>query len=198
MESMVIFGGSFNPVHNGHVRMAEEIRRALRPDRFVVMPVCTPPHKPMHDMAADIHRLNMCRLAFDEHYEVSDFEINRRRISYTYETVEHFNQTLADTKIYLAIGSDMLLSFDRWKRYKDILSMASLVAVSRADGDMDELNKKKLELSEYGEVIVLTIEPYPMSSTIIRGMIKSNRLDGLDVPDAVKNYIIENSLYGCD
>lgn len=200
MKSTAIFGGSFNPVHNGHVRLVVSAIEQLRPSRILIMPTHIAPHKQNKAAADDIHRLEMCRIAFADIHgtEVCDYEMRRRSVSYTVKTLEHFTKEYPDEKFYLIVGSDMLLTFDEWYRYRDIMRMASVVAAARENGSTDELEAKKNQLSEYGEVILLKIKPYPMSSTEIRTALS----EGRDVSDwidkGVLDYIKANRLYGCD
>ena len=153
-----IFGGSFDPVHKGHVSLVSELKKALELDEIIVMPTGISPFK--KDMerrpASGADRLEMCRLAFADmpFATVSDYEISRVGVSYTFDTVRHFRSLYPNDKLFWLVGGDMLKSFDRWKNWQEILSMCTLAAVSRqkCGSDRNELEKKAAKLRKYGEV----------------------------------------------
>ena len=116
-----IFGGSFDPVHKGHKKLALFIAEMLRLEKMLIIPAGLSPFKSSTG-ADEAQRLEMCRLAFPEDiFGVSDIEIKRGGKSYTVDTVTAVRELYPEEKIYLLIGSDQLLSFDRWYRYRDIL-----------------------------------------------------------------------------
>ena len=177
MRKTGIFGGSFNPVHNGHIHLAQSVMQQLEFDRIILMPANIPPHKQYDDYIDGSDRLEMCRLASEgiQGIEVSDWEISQNNISYSYNTVMHFRETCPGDKLYLLAGSDMLLSFDTWFRYRDILAEAALAIVSREKNDSLQLASKKHELEKYGEIIIVNAEPLVISSTQIRKSIKNHQ-----------------------
>lgn len=189
-----IFGGSFNPIHLGHIHLAETVIEKLQLDRLVLMPANIPPHKRCDDYADSSDRLEMCRIAAEgiEKIEVSDWEIKENNVSYTYNTIIHFHKLYPEDTLYLLTGSDMLLYFDKWYRYKDILAEAVLVAVSREENDMDELKKKKAELEKFGRVILIDAEPIVISSTEIR---KNVNKSACYLNEKVVQYINEKKIY---
>ncbi len=196
-----IFGGSFDPVHNGHVRLAESLCKAVMPDEVIVMPTGISPFK--KDMkrrpASSADRLEMCRLAFADMpcVTVSDYEVSRTEVSYTVDTICHFRKLYPNDELYLLIGSDMLLTFDKWRKFEEILANCTLCAASRenASRDMENLEKKAEELRPYGNVIIIKAEPFEVSSTEIREKIIKNSDISCYVPKNVVKYILENNLY---
>ncbi len=196
-----IFGGTFNPVHNGHKRLAEEIKKRAQLDRIIIMPTFTPPHKAGKDLADSSHRLEMCRLMFaQEYYSVSDLEIRREGKSYTVDTMTALKEMYPDDELFLIIGSDMLLSFDRWYRYEDILSMATLCVASRLDSvsfeDLSRYASETLALDFSKEEIMLAdIEPFECSSTEIREKLTEGTEVRNLVSDKVYDYMRLNLLY---
>lgn len=198
MRKTGIFGGSFNPVHNGHIHLAKSVMKQLELDRIILMPANIPPHKQYDDYIDAADRLNMCRLATEdtEGIEVSSWEIEQNNISYSYNTVMHFRQVFPDDRIYLLAGSDMLLSFDTWFRYREILSEAVLVVVSREKNDISGLVSKKHELEKYGEIIIVNAEPVVISSTQIRKSIKNHQFYSCYLDKKVVQYIKQKKLYG--
>lgn len=171
-----IFGGSFNPVHKGHIHLAESIKNELELDRIILVPSGNSPHRSMAEYAGGEDRLEMLKLAAQgkEWLEVSDYELNSDRISYSIYTVEHFRRKFPEDKLFLLVGSDMLLSFDKWYKFREILKKATLAVVSRSSGDLLKLKEKAEDLSQYGEILISEAEPFMMSSTEIREKIKKN------------------------
>lgn len=197
MGRVLLFGGTFNPVHKGHTKAVETIDRELCFDKIIIMPSKIPPHKTAPDLASEKDRIEMCRLAFSDikKAEISDFEIKRDDVSYSYYTVKYLCESCPDDEIFMAVGSDMLLSFDTWYRFEDILGMCNLVCVSREDGDLCKLQKKAEFLSKWGKVVVVKAEPFEISSTIIRKMLKNNEDTSCYLEESVVKYIRENKIY---
>ena len=196
-----IFGGTFNPVHIGHKRLAEEMKKRARLDKIIIMPTFTPPHKAGKELADGEHRLEMCRLMFTgECFSVSDLELKRQGKSYTVDTLTALKELYPDDELFLIIGSDMLLSFHRWYRYEDILSMAALCVASRLDeisfADLSRYASETLGLDSGREEIILAdIEPFECSSTQIREGMKSGEDVRSLVSDKVYDYMRLNLLY---
>ena len=197
MGATGFFGGTFNPVHRGHMHLAEEAYEKLGLDRLILVPANVPPHKEAPDLCSGRDRLEMCRLAVSDHegFEVSDFELNQGGKSYSVFTAEHFARMYPDDDIYMMVGSDMLLSFDRWYRFEDILKTVTLAVVSREYDDMDELEKKAEELSAFGNIKIINAEPFPVSSTEIRERIRLGQKYSCYLPEKVVQYIRLNGLY---
>ena len=191
-----IYGGAFNPVHKGHVKLAEEIKTKADLDRIIIMPSGLSPHKNSDSLIDSGHRLEMCTLAFEgEDYIISDLEIKRQGKSYTVDTVTELKEIYPDDELFLIMGSDMLLSFHRWYRYSDILSMVTIVATTRQDDiSIDEL--KKYSRDTLGkDTIIVDFEPFECSSTQVRNALLSGEDVTCLVPEKVLCYIKENALY---
>lgn len=194
-----IFGGSFNPVHNGHINLVMEITKAVFLDKIIVMPANISPFKTdcTRDTADGKDRLEMCRLAFSklENVIVSDYEIACTEISYTVNTLRHFKEIYPDDELYFIVGSDMLKTLHLWNRFEEIMSLCTIIAASRICGDFDELEKTADELRRFGEVILVKIKPYEISSTHIREKIINNEDISCYIPSAVVKYIENKKLY---
>ena len=190
-----IFGGTFNPPHNGHILLLKRMRKALHLDKMIVIPSNMPPHKDVTDNNPE-HRMNMTKLAFPE-YSVSDIEIKRGGKSYTYETLEELKSVYPQDKLYFICGSDMFLTFDEWKCPERIFKAAVVVTSARGYHEYPSLIKKKLFLKKkYGAVTrIVYFKPYVMSSTQIRDMAKNGDDLSKAVPNNVAAYIEENGLY---
>ena len=197
MERIAVFGGTFNPVHNGHVNAVREIMSAVNLDKVIIMPAKIPPHKIAHDLASEKQRLDMCRLAFKDmpNVEVSDFEIMREGKSYSYYTVKHLREVYPDSELYFIMGSDMLLSFHEWYRYEDILKMCGIICMSRENGDICELESYAEKLRDKGEVVIVNAKPYELSSTDVRCKLKNHEDCTCYLDENVVQYISDNKLY---
>lgn len=197
MARIGLFGGSFNPIHSGHINLAVSVMEKLMLDKVIFIPSGLAPHKSSSEYADSADRLEMCRLATEEYesFEVSDYEINKSGKSYSVYTVEHFRKIFPDDELFLMVGSDMLLTFDTWFRYEDILKNAVLTAVSRNGNDFDELYKMTERLSDFGRIVVVNNDAITISSSKIRKMIKNNEDISCYLNRKVVKYIILKNLY---
>ena len=196
---IAVFGGTFNPVHKAHLKIANEFVSLLNLDKVLIIPTFIPPHKNSTELADGVHRLNMCKLVFvGEKFQVSDIELKRQGKSYSYETLCELKRIYPDDELYFIIGSDMLLSFDKWYRYEDILSMCTLCVMTRENEISSERLLKYAE-SVLGlkddEIIISDSDAYEMSSTLIREKIKKNEDLSDFLTEETENYIKENKLY---
>ena len=192
-----IFGGSFDPVHKGHKKLALFIAEKLQPEKMLIIPAGLSPFKSSTG-ADNAGRLEMCRLAFPEDiFEISDIEIKRGGKSYTVDTVTEVKELYPDKKLYLLIGSDQLLSFDRWYRYRDILSMVTLVSVSRESSvETARLNEFADErLRPYGECMIFDFDAFEVSSTFLREKLSSGENTDMYIDPFVSAYIQKEGLY---
>lgn len=196
-ERLGLFGGSFDPVHTGHIRLAAAAKAACALDRIVILPAACSPFK-QGTFSSDADRLAMCRLSFPgAEYEISSYETERGGVSYTVDTVKHFRSLYPEASLFLILGEDQLLSFHKWYRYRTILKNAALCAAVRTGSE----NRAALEtyaethLRRYGSVTVMEFEPFPVSSTEIREKVRSGeRITGMVSPET-EQYILEKGLY---
>ncbi len=132
---IAVFGGSFDPVHIEHIRLAQAAIAELRLDKLFIMPAHTPPHKKGKELSPDTDRLEMCRIAFEDMPKVcvSDYEIAQGGTSYTYLTCRYFRETYPSAEIFWVVGTDMLRNFPKWKNPKEILQHVTLAVCSRAE-----------------------------------------------------------------
>ena len=198
MKKMGLFGGSFDPIHQGHVDMALRLAESLELDSVLLMPTFVPPHKIRESMASAEHRLAMCRLVAREHpkLQVSDLELTRGGASFTVDTLRALREQYPDAKWYLITGADMFVTLRTWYHFEDIAHMATLCTVPRAGTDTERLKKYAAQLRATGAECYVDAQPVTtVSSTQIRDYIVAGKpLDEL-VPPAVANYIAENGLY---
>ena len=198
MESIAIFGGTFNPIHNGHVNLAIQIREHFSIDRLILMPTKIPPHKCTDELAGDKDRLEMCRLAFEgiKGIEISDYEITRGDVSYTVNTLRYFKSEYPSAQLYFIMGSDMFLSLKNWYCFEEILSLATIITASRQNGDFEKINDYAIYLEKYNaKVALLPVEPYEISSSQIRNYAKTGKDFTCYLPQRVVQYIRNKNLY---
>lgn len=193
-----IFGGTFNPVHKGHVNALERVLEAVSLDRAIIIPDRIPPHKSAEDLVSGEDRLNMCRLAFSSvpKAEFSDWELKNHEKNYSVITLRHFHEIYPEDRLYFIMGSDMLLSFEKWYRYGEILTLAGLICISRCNEDNEKLETAAENLRRQGgEVIIVPAEPFEISSSQIREMLKKNIDCSCYLHKNVVQYIVDKNLY---
>lgn len=201
MKKVAIYGGTFAPVHNGHVAFALSYLRLEQPDKLIIVPTFIPPHKSIDKGDKPEIRLEMVKIAFlglDERIEVSDFEISKAAPSYTVLTLEHFSEP--DTELTFLCGSDMFLTLEEWYRAPDIFKLCRIAFARRTEGgkEYDEKIKERRQHYErkYGaRIIELSLPIIDISSTELRAAVRMGKsIEGL-VPDKVYKYILEKRLY---
>ncbi len=197
-----IFGGTFAPVHNGHVEAAKRFMEQMRLDYLLIIPTGRP-HNQKKDTTGDsMHRLRMCELAFADMdgVVVSDMEIRREGPSYTVDTVREL--AAPDRRLLLLCGTDMVLAFDRWLGYREILSLCYPVYLRRENDRMldnmiiDKLSKYYAETGKMFRKLVG--DPIPLSSSDICKKIARGEHIGDLVPPLVESYIHTHGLYRGD
>ena len=194
-----IYGGSFSPVHNGHVAAAKAFMEQMKLDYLFIIPAYLPPHKQIDASDDPLYRLKMCELAFSDidGVVISDVEIRRGGKSYTYDTLKELERP--DTRLFLLCGTDMVLTFDRWYRFEDIFKLCYPTYVRREDDPV--LGKRIIaKIGEYYEKYgvmfrKIVTDPIPISSTEIRRAVRDGKdISGM-VPAKVAEFIREHGLY---
>ncbi|MFI5326459.1 MAG: nicotinate-nucleotide adenylyltransferase [Candidatus Rokuibacteriota bacterium] len=205
-----VFGGSFNPIHFGHLLVADEVCEALRLDRLLLVPAAQPPHKPAAELAPAAHRYQMTALAVREHprFEVSDVEIKRSGPSYTVDTLA----ALQDRgRLHLVIGSETFLDLLSWREPRRVAALARLVVIPRNgmgfDPETPAAVKVMRELGLPGFVsveaersddpapILLHAASLPISGSDLRRRAREGRSLAFRMPEAVVSYIRDQRLY---
>ena len=195
-----IYGGTFAPIHNGHVAAAKAFMEQMKLDYLFIIPTCIPPHKQV-DFADDpLYRLRMCELAFKDidGVVISDMEITRGGTSYTYDTLMEL--TRPNTRLFFMCGTDMVLTFDTWYRFEDIFKLCYPVYVRRENDPI--LTKRIVDkiteyYNKYGVMFRrIVTEPIEISSTQIRKMVSQGKDISAFVPLAVQKFIYDNNVYG--
>ncbi len=194
-----IYGGTFAPIHNGHVNAALAFMEQMKLDYLFIIPAYLPPHKQIDASDDPLYRLKMCELAFEgvDGIVISDCEIKRGGKSYTYDTLKELQRP--NTRLFLLCGTDMVLTFDTWYRFEEIFKMCYPVYVRRENDTLigNRLVSKITEYYEkYGVMFRRIItDAMPMASTDIRKMVKAGEDISSLVPHAVEKFIRENRLY---
>jgi nicotinate-nucleotide adenylyltransferase len=221
LRKVGLFGGTFNPVHNGHIRVAQEVRHRFPLDKIYLVPSFIPPHKERRDIVTGSLRHEMVRLAVADQPDlvISDLELRRPGPSYTIDTVRHFQSSLPDgCQLFLIVGVDAFLEIATWRRYHELLQEVPVIVMSRpVEGQAQKIWPwKKLEeylqssiSKEYWlesrpsrfihprmrSIYPLKVTPIPISSTRIRDLVRQRRSIGEMVPQAVEDFIRRKGLY---
>lgn len=195
MDKLGIMGGTFNPIHCGHLLIANCAYKQYNLNKVIFIPSGNPPHKKGASLASEEDRLAMTRLATAEYdyFSVSDIELQKKGYSYTWETLKLLRKEYPDTRFYFILGADSLFYFDKWRHPERILSDATLLVANRNDSDYDRLSAyaKNLRQRFGGEIDLITCPKADISSTQIR----EGNFDKSLVPQAVCDYIDEHGLY---
>ena len=199
MERIGIYGGTFNPPHIGHIQAAEQARTALKLDRVLLVPDRIAPHKELPENSpTPQQRMDMLQIAAQNRpgLEVSDIELKRSGVSYTFETVDQLRAEYPQAELVLLMGTDMFLSFHTWKHPERILENAALGVFGRGEkGEQKALARKKAEMEQQGARIELVNnEIIAISSTQMRRLL-AFRCAGAFLPEGVLDYIREHRLY---
>lgn len=201
MKRLGIYGGSFNPIHIGHIKAANAFYDEMKLDELIIMPTAVSPFKTDDPDNDPRERLKMVNAAFensDRNIIVSDYEIEKGGKSYTYLTLEHFSSP--ENELYFLMGTDMLLSLDGWKNPDIILKLATVCHIRREDVDPEtekaiEEARSRYEKEYNAKIIDLVSEPFEVSSTEIRNAVKEGKsISGLVTPE-VEEIIKKDKLY---
>lgn len=217
IQKIGILGGTFNPVHYGHLAAAEEVMHRLGLDKVLFIPTFIPPHKQDEDLPSGAHRLEMVRIAVQGNpaFEPSDIEIRRGGRSYTIDTIEELHRSLPGAEFYFLTGIDTFLEIQTWHRWQHLLAQCIFVVLSRPGYRFTDLERidfmrpsrpdfEKMDGGSLAQAVVRTgaysvflemIPLYDISSTDIRARVKQGGSVKYLLPDAVENYIIKNKFY---
>lgn len=194
-----IYGGTFSPVHNGHVSAAKAFMEQMWLDVLYVIPTGVTPHKQMDGEVTAAQRMRMCELAFAdvEGVIVSDLEIRREGKSYTVDTLRALSGE--DRRLFLLLGTDMMLTLDTWRSPEKIFELCYPVYIRReSDRALDQEIVQKIALyhQKYGKVVRRIVsDPIEVSSTAVREAVRASQSIEALVPARVAAYIKENGLY---
>ena len=217
-QKLGILGGTFNPIHYGHLAAAEEVRDRLKLDRVLFIPSYLPPHKLEEDLPSAAQRMEMVRLAIsgNAHFEASDLEIKRGGTSYTIDTIKALRHTYPGADLYFITGLDTFLEIQTWHEWETLLTLCCFVVLPRPGHLFTDMMKidfmrsaeKELMALDRGDmkralirsgaftIVLETVPLYDISSTGIRERVKEGRSIKYHLPEAVEIYIMNKRLYG--
>ena len=216
-----LFGGTFNPIHYGHLRAAKEVCEGFHLQTLYFIPSALPPHKDTQDVASAADRLEMTRIAVsgDPEFIPSDVELKRPGLSYTIDTVKYFKKSLnIKTDFFLVMGIDAFLEIDTWKSFKQLFRMIPMIVMTRPPlqaeshstgrKDMTAFIRKKISdayrfsagdggyhCDGYQPVYLFNISMLDISATKIRKRVQQGQSIRFLVPERVENYIHERGIY---
>lgn len=198
-QKIGLMGGTFNPIHYGHLLIAENAYEQFGLDEVIFIPTGRSPHKDARQILDARERMEMIRLAIADnpHFSCSDYEIKKEGVSYTYLTVQAFYESAAGSELYFIMGADSLAYFDSWMRPDKISRMSTILAAVRDGLNMEELLPIQKELGQtYGTKIGFINTPnFSVSSRMIRKRICSGHTIRYLVPDVVEQYLKEHHVY---
>jgi nicotinate-nucleotide adenylyltransferase len=195
-----LFGGSFDPIHRGHIEPVREARRALGLDRVIYLPTAVPPHKPGRKLAPAHSRYAMAEMALldEEGLYASPHELTLGRPAYTIETLEHFRREMPEAELFLLIGGDSFADLSLWVRWREIPGAARIVVLARPGWDLETvpLDLEVAALGRSGRVIFLEQPPVDISSTRLREILAAGEPVPVgSMPGLVVRYVQKYKLY---
>jgi nicotinate-nucleotide adenylyltransferase len=209
-----IFGGTFNPIHCAHLRVAEEVREAQGLNRVVFVPSGVPPHKGREHLAPAAHRLTMVRLAIrgNPYFRASAIEIERKGRSYAVDTVRAFCRGKAAARVAFILGLDAFAEIGTWKDYRSLFALCDMVVIARPGADKVALDRvvpvaargdfcysrrtNSLEHTTGHTIVFQRPTPLATSASLVRARLADHRSIRYLVPPAVERYIARHGLYG--
>jgi len=195
-----IMGGTFDPIHQGHLIAAEWVKNALDLDEVLFIPTGKPAHKRNDEVTDGMMRFRMAQLAIRDNpgFSASNIEIERDGLTYTYDTIIHLKEEYGSgTKLFFIMGADSLLDVHRWYKAEELFKKVSFCAVTRP-GFSDQAilhEKKRLETEKNADIMLVEIPLMGISSTLIRNRVNEGLSIKYLVPDNVLDYIAEKGLY---
>ncbi len=190
MLKVGIYGGSFDPIHNGHLITAQSVKEMRELDRIIFIPTFISPHKQDVETTEVDHRVNMLQLAIKPipYFEMSDIELKRKNVSYTVDTLKELSERYKH--IELIIGYDNIFKFHTWRQPDEIIRIAKLVVLRR------KLNIPRGKQNKFYRAAAFVKSPFiQISGSVIRRRVSENLPINFMVPEKVQEYILKNKLY---
>lgn len=196
MKRIALYGGSFDPIHIGHLITAINVVENLDIDKLIFIPSNITPLKSTPLKAGNIYRYNMIKLSIEDNpkFEVSNYEINKQDISYTYHTVSYFRKMYPDSELYFIVGTDRVKDLHKWYEIKSLSKIVTFIFVARDDESLEKIVSNN-EFYKNINYKILKLPIIELSSTEIREKIRDNKnISYILTPECVK-YIKEMNLY---
>lgn len=199
MRKVGIMGGTFNPIHNVHLLLAQAAYEQFQLDEIMFLPSKRPAYKPLSELVDEEHRFHMIKLAIcdNPHFSVSDMEFHREGNTYTADTLLELAQKYPETEFYFILGGDSLFELEKWSRPEVVMEKAHIVAAQRDDKGNDRmvLKMKELNVKYNARIELLRIPRMEVSSRMLRERVKEGQSIRYFLPEAVRNYIKEHGFY---
>ncbi len=196
MSGIAVFGGTFDPPHKGHLRLLKTADEKLHFEKIFVIPTNIPPHKQTKELADGRRRMELCRIIFggDQRLTISDIELKREGKSYSYDTVKYLRGLFPDKTLYFIMGSDMLLTFDKWYKSEELEKMIVPVCLSRSNGDTALARRAAKRFN----AVFIEASPFEISSTELRKAAARRDTGTLKkyLGEEAAEFIIKEKLYG--
>lgn len=198
-QKIGIMGGTFNPIHMGHLILAEKAYETMNLDKVWIVPTANPPHKQDMEILGKVHRLEMVKMAIEDnpHFELSLMEMEGEKPRYSYETMEWLKEIYPEYEFYYLLGADSLFDIEKWREFKRFMAATHILVAVRNDQISENLDTWITYLREtYGANISLIDSPnIGISSSQIREAVGKGKSIRYYVPDKVYEYIRKNRLY---
>ncbi len=210
---IAIMGGTFNPIHIGHLRIAEEVREAFALEKALFIPTYQPPHKDNGSLIPPEHRLEMARLAVKDNpfFEASDIEIKRGGRSYSVVTLRELHEKYQGTKFSFIVGTDSFNDITTWCEYEELFKLTSFIVIPRPGYPVKKIGEvipvelarkfwydaaKEIYSNDYGNFVAyMETTLFGIAASKIREMIKQGKSTRYLLPKEVEDYIAKNKLY---
>lgn len=196
MSKIGIMGGTFNPIHNGHISLAKAALDELELDKVWFMPSKNPPHKSHKDIASEYHRVNMIELAIKEYkeFEISKVELEREGITYTSDTLTYLNDNYPDDEFFFIMGADSLINIEKWHYPELLFKLTTFAVAARDDVDVNELNNMCRYLAnKYTDVRIKVLNMGKINAS--SSQIRLDEAFHNIINPKVSEYIKSNGLY---
>lgn len=199
MKKVGIMGGTFNPIHVGHLFLAENAYEQLELSKVLFMPSKNPPHKEKPDMVTEQQRVDMIALAIQSnpHFELSTFELTREGMTYTADTLTLLTEQNPDIEYYFIVGADSLFYMHKWRNPQIIFNLCTVIAANRDEAAPEELEKQAgfLNKTYNARIKFIQMPTIQIASAVIRKRIAEGKSVRYYLTDAVNDYILANKLY---
>jgi nicotinate-nucleotide adenylyltransferase len=199
IQRLAIMGGTFDPIHYGHLVAAEGARYEFNLDRVIFVPAARPPHKTGKEMTHPAHRLAMVERAVysNSHFEASALEIEREGLSYTINTVNAVRKIHPAAEIYFITGADAVLEILTWKNVEELLNICKFIAATRPGYNLENMEHTLVSLPGkfLNNICTMEVPALAISSTDIRARVAEGRPIKYLLPELVERYIFEENLY---